>query len=189
MQCEQYALRTASGTAAPPRHAEPPHQHAQCRRSAAFVRVAASQHVPEPVTPSHDSVQVARRQSAARCRGARQPSCGRNGMEPLLDADRLTVINVRVPYDGEIPGMDDIVAYAKIAGASPLPQHRGFRAAIPRQVRGDEYAGGGNACRPERNRRVRTGWRHGGVGAIRTRMHPRQPVLAAPRRLINSVLA
>lgn len=53
---------------------------------------------------------------------------------PALDAHTFAeraaqpeafVVNVHVPYDGEIPGTDAFIRYDRIAGASELPHDRG----------------------------------------------------------------
>ncbi len=42
----------------------------------------------------------------------------------LLDAPNVTVINVHVPYEGELPDTDAFVAYDQIVGDQALPEDR-----------------------------------------------------------------
>lgn len=49
---------------------------------------------------------------------------------PLLDAPDVVVINVHVPYEGEIEGTDASVAYHEIEGAAALPTDRSARIAV-----------------------------------------------------------
>lgn len=44
--------------------------------------------------------------------------------EPLLDAAGVTVVNVHVPYEGELPSTDRFVPYDEIAEAVELPDDR-----------------------------------------------------------------
>jgi len=44
--------------------------------------------------------------------------------EPLLDAAGVTVVNVHVPYEGELPTTDLFVPYDEIAEAAELPDDR-----------------------------------------------------------------
>ena len=44
--------------------------------------------------------------------------------EPLLEDADTTVVNVHVPYDGELPSTDLFVAYDEIAVAAELPDDR-----------------------------------------------------------------
>lgn len=44
--------------------------------------------------------------------------------EPLLDAAETTVVNVHVPYDGELPSTDLFVPYDQIVETAELPEDR-----------------------------------------------------------------
>jgi len=44
--------------------------------------------------------------------------------EPLLDTAGVTVVNVHVPYDGELPSTDLFVPYDQIAALAELPDDR-----------------------------------------------------------------
>lgn len=50
--------------------------------------------------------------------------------EPLLVAADTTVVNVHVPYDGELPSTDLFVPYDQIADAAQLPDDRGAVLAV-----------------------------------------------------------
>lgn len=43
---------------------------------------------------------------------------------PLLDDPGVTVVNVHVPYEGELPGTDAVAAYDRILEWEGLPQDR-----------------------------------------------------------------
>lgn len=49
---------------------------------------------------------------------------------PLLDAPDVVVINVHVPYEGEIEGTDAFVPYNEVEGAAALPTDRLARIAV-----------------------------------------------------------
>lgn len=50
--------------------------------------------------------------------------------EPLLDAAETTVVNVHVPYDGELPSTDLFVPYDQIVETAELPEDRSAALAV-----------------------------------------------------------
>jgi rhodanese-related sulfurtransferase len=49
---------------------------------------------------------------------------------PLLNAPDVLVINVHIPYEGEIDGTDTFVPYNEVEGAAALPTDRSARIAV-----------------------------------------------------------
>lgn len=55
---------------------------------------------------------------------------GVDGFADLLEDPAVTVVNVHVPYEGELPGTDALVAYDQILEWDGLPEDQGAALAL-----------------------------------------------------------